>query len=230
LNALRARRRRSLPCRRPRRKPRPRRRCPLIAAAKTEGEVVWYTTQIIAPARESHERQLREDIRHQSALDPRQSPSCGQDHNESQAGRAAIRYLRRQVDGRGPPQKEGYRAQMAARSGQGRSSASVQGSAGYWVENNMFFLTRASTPASSPRDSGRAPYQWGGTARPQWRGKMAWSIAPTSSGGPACRYRDHRDGEDKGMAYLRVASRRWSCGRKRRRARCQISVIAGEYI
>ena len=101
----------------------------LIDAAKKEGEVIWYTTQIISPARASRERRLREEIRHQGALDARQlDRTFGQDHQREPGGQAAIRRVRRHLDGRAA-QEGRLRAAMAAGSGQGLSGA-VQGPGG----------------------------------------------------------------------------------------------------
>ena len=81
------------------------------------------------PTRASRERRLREEVRHQGALDARQlDRTFGQDHQRKPGGQAAIRRVRRNLDGRAAQERR-LRAAMAAGSGQVLSGA-VQGPGG----------------------------------------------------------------------------------------------------
>lgn len=62
----------------------------LVEAAKKEGEVIWYTTQIISQLVRPVSG-VREEIRHQGPLDARQlDRAFGQDHQRKPGGQAAI--------------------------------------------------------------------------------------------------------------------------------------------
>ena len=100
---------------------------------------------------------------------------------------------------------------------------------GYWVANNLFFLTAGFNTSLVPR--GTEPRTYEALLDPKWRGKMAWSTSPTSSGGPGFIGTVLTEmGEAKGMAYLRELSKQKiaNIGSSARVVLDQ--TIAGEYL
>ena len=100
-----------------------------------------------------------------------------------------------------PLKKEGYVLQWLPDRGQGLSGA-VKDPEGYWVANNLFVITPGFNTSLVPRGTEPTTYQ--DLLDPKWRGKMAWSGFPTSSGGAGFVGTVLTEmGEEKGMAYLR---------------------------
>src|SRR5712691_8908637 len=153
----------------------------LIAAAKKEGEVVWYTTQIISqlvrPVSAAFEKKYGIKVRASRANSTEVSVKI---INESRAGKPQSDVF----DGTStvvPLKKEGYVLKWLPDPAKAYP-ASYKDPEGYWVANNLFFLTPGFNTALLPK--GAEPRSYQALLDPKWRGKIAWSTSPTSSGGP----------------------------------------------
>ncbi|MEA2949262.1 MAG: iron(III) transport system substrate-binding protein [Alphaproteobacteria bacterium] len=200
----------------------------LIAAAKKEGEVVWYTTQIIAqlvrPMSAAFEKTYGIKVRSTRANSTELSVKI---INESQAGKPQSDVF----DGTSTVvvlKKEGYVLKWLPDPAKAYP-AQYKDPDGYWVANNLYFLTPGFNTGLVPR--GTEPRTYEDLLDPRWRGKMAWSTSPTSSGGPGFIGTVLTEmGEDKGMAYLRELAKQKvvNVGSAAREVLDQ--VIAGEYL
>jgi len=153
----------------------------LIDAAKKEGEVVWYTTQIIGqlvrPVSAAFEKKYGIKVRSTRANSTELSVKI---INESRAGKPQSDVF----DGTStvvPLKKEGYVLQWLPDPAKAYP-ALYKDPEGYWVANNLFFLTPGFNTALVPK--GTEPRSYQALLDPKWRGKIAWSTSPTSSGGP----------------------------------------------
>jgi ABC-type Fe3+ transport system substrate-binding protein len=200
----------------------------LIAAAKKEGEVVWYTTQIIAqlvrPMSAAFEKTYGIKVRSTRANSTELSVKI---INESQAGKPQSDVF----DGTSTVvvlKKEGYVLKWLPDPAKAYP-AQYKDPDGYWVANNLYFLTPGFNTGLIPK--GTEPRTYEDLLDPRWRGKMAWSTSPTSSGGPGFIGTVLTEmGDDKGMAYLRELAKQKvvNVGSAAREVLDQ--VIAGEYL
>jgi ABC-type Fe3+ transport system substrate-binding protein len=200
----------------------------LIDAAKKEGEVIWYTTQIIAqlvrPVSVAFEKKYGIKVRSTRANSTELSVKI---INESRAGRPQSDVF----DGTStvvPLKKEGFVLQWLPDPAKAYP-APYKDPEGYWVANNLFFLTPGFNTALVPK--GTEPRSYQALLDPKWRGKIAWSTSPTSSGGPGFIGTVLTEmGTESGMLYLRELSklRIANIGSAAREVLDQ--VIAGEYL
>jgi ABC-type Fe3+ transport system substrate-binding protein len=200
----------------------------LIAAAKKEGEVLWYTTQIIAqlvrPMSAAFEKTYGIKVRSTRANSTELSVKI---INESQAGKPQSDVF----DGTSTVvvlKKEGYVLKWLPDPAKAYP-AQYKDPDGYWVANNLYFLTPGFNTGLIPK--GTEPRTYEDLLDPRWRGKMAWSTSPTSSGGPGFIGTVLTEmGDDKGMAYLRELAKQKvvNVGSAAREVLDQ--VIAGEYL
>ncbi len=199
----------------------------LIDAAKREGEVVWYTTQIInqlvRPAATAFEAKYGIKVRYVRA---NATETTVKILNESRAGRPQVDVF----DGTTtvvPLKSEGFVLQWlpdAARN----FPAAYRDPDGYWVATNLYVLTPGFNTSLVPQ--GGEPRTLAALLDPRWRGRMAWSAAASNSAGPGFIGTILRDmGDEKGMAYLhQLAQQRIAnIGGAAREVLDQ--VIAGEY-
>ena len=199
----------------------------LVDAAKKEGEVVWYTTQIInqlvRPAATAFEAKYGIKVRYVRA---NATETTVKILNESRAGRPQVDVF----DGTTtvvPLKSEGFVLQWLPDAAK-RYPAAYQDPQGYWIATNLYVLTPGFNTSLVPK--GGEPRTLSALLDPQWRGKMAWSAAASNSAGPGFIGTVLRDmGEDKGMAYLRqlAQQRIANIGGAAREVLDQ--VIAGEY-
>jgi ABC-type Fe3+ transport system substrate-binding protein len=200
----------------------------LTDAAKKEGEVVWYTTQIITqlvrPVSAAFEKKYGIKVR---ATRANSTELAVKIINESRAGKPQSDVF----DGTStvvPLKKEGYVLQWLPEPAKAYP-AQYKDAEGYWVANNLFFLTPGFNTALVPK--GTEPRSYQALLDPKWRGKMAWSTSPTSSGGPGFIGTVLTEmGNENGMAYLpELAKQRIAnIGSAAREVLDQ--VIAGEYL
>ena len=199
----------------------------LIDAAKKEGEVIWYTTQIIAqlvrPVSVAFEKKYGIKVRSTRANSTELSVKI---INESRAGRPQSDVF----DGTStvvPLKKEGFVLQWLPDPAKAYP-ALYKDPEGYWVANNLFFLTPGFNTALVPK--GTEPRSYQALLDPKWRGKIAWSTSPTSSGGPGFIGTVLTEmGEDKGMAYLRELSKQKVANVAAAAREVLDQVVAGEY-
>lgn len=199
----------------------------LVEAAKREGEVVWYTTQIVTqlvrPVSAAFEKKYGIKVR---AIRANSTELAVKIINESRAGKPQSDVF----DGTStvvPLKKEGYVLQWLPEPAKAYP-AQLKDPAGYWVANNLFFLTPGFNTTLVP--NGTEPRTYQALLDPKWRGKMAWSTSPTSSGGPGFIGTVLTDmGTEKGMAYLRELSKQGIANIGGAAREVLDQVIAGEY-
>ena len=199
----------------------------LIEGAKKEGEVVWYTTQIISqlvrPMSASFEKKYGIKVRSTRANSTELSVKI---INESRAGRPQSDIF----DGTSTVvvlKKEGYVLKWLPDPAKGYP-AQYKDPEGYWVANNLFFMTPGFNSGLVPK--GTEPRTYEALLDPKWRGKMVWSTSATSSGGPGFIGTVLTEmGEAKGMAYLRELSKQKVVNVASAAREVLDQVIAGEY-
>ena len=200
----------------------------LIDAAKKEGEVIWYTTQIIAqlvrPVSVAFEKKYGIKVRSTRANSTELSVKI---INESRAGRPQSDVF----DGTStvvPLKKEGFVLQWLPDPAKAYP-APYKDPEGYWVANNLFFLTPGFNTALVPK--GTEPRSYQALLDPKWRGKIAWSTSPTSSGGPGFIGTVLTEmGTESGMLYLRELSKQRIANIGSAALEVLDQVIAGEYL
>jgi ABC-type Fe3+ transport system substrate-binding protein len=200
----------------------------LIDAAKKEGEVIWYTTQIIAqlvrPVSVAFEKKYGIKVRSTRANSTELSVKI---INESRAGRPQSDVF----DGTStvvPLKKEGFVLQWLPDPAKSYP-APYKDPEGYWVANNLFFLTPGFNTALVPK--GTEPRSYQALLDPKWRGKIAWSTSPTSSGGPGFIGTVLTEmGTESGMLYLRELSKQRIANIGSAAREVLDQVIAGEYL
>ena len=199
----------------------------LVDAAKKEGEVVWYTTQIISqlvrPVSAAFEKKYGIKVR---ATRANSTELAVKIINESRAGRPQSDVF----DGTStvvPLKKEGYVLQWLPDTAKAYP-AQAKDPEGFWAANNLFFLTPGFNTALVPRGTEPSTYQ--ALLDPKWRGKMAWSTSPTSSGGPGFIGTVLTEmGNENGMAYLRELAKQRIANIGSAAREVLDQVIAGEY-
>jgi ABC-type Fe3+ transport system substrate-binding protein len=200
----------------------------LVEAAKKEGEVFWYTTQIISqlvrPVTAAFEKKYGIKVLSTRADSTEVAVRV---ISETQAGRMQSDV----IDGIStvvPLKRAGYVLKWtpdAAKS----YPAQYKDADGYWVANNLFFLTAGFNTSLVPR--GTEPRTYEALLDPKWRGKMAWSTSPTSSGGPGFIGTVLTEmGDAKGMAYLRELSKQKIANIGSAARFVLDQTIAGEYL
>ena len=200
----------------------------LIEAAKKEGEVIWYTTQIIAqlvrPVSVAFEKKYGIKVRSTRANSTELSVKI---INESRAGRPQSDVF----DGTStvvPLKKEGFVLQWLPDPAKAYPAA-YKDPEGYWVANNLFFLTPGFNTALVPK--GTEPRSYPALLDPKWRGKMAWSTSATTSGGPGFIGTVLTEmGTESGMLYLRELSKQRIANIGSAAREVLDQVIAGEYL
>src|SRR5262245_1650678 len=151
----------------------------LIAAAKREGEVVWYSTQIISqlvrPVTAAFEKKYGVKVR---ATRANATETAIKILNESKAGRPQSDVF----DGTTtvvPLKQAGYVLQWLPDPARDYP-AEFKDPEGFWAASNLYILTPGFNTSLVPRGSEPKTYQ--DLLDPKWRGKMAWNGFPTSSG------------------------------------------------
>jgi iron(III) transport system substrate-binding protein len=177
----------------------------LIEAAKKEGEVVWYTTQvmdvIVRPISAAFERLYGIKVR---AVRASTSVLATRIYNETKAAQPQVDVF----DGTttvAPLKKEGFVLQWLPDTAK-NLPAEYKDRDGYWAATNVYVITAAyNTHLVSQAD---APKTLNDLLDPKWLGRMAWSAMPSSSAGPGFVGTLVADmGKDKATAYLQKLSR-----------------------
>lgn len=199
----------------------------LVAAAKEEGEVVWYTTQIInqfvRPLAAAFEQKYGIKVRYVRA---NATETAVKILNESRARRPQVDVF----DGTTtvePLKKEGYVLRWLPDTAKDYPP-DYRDRDGFWTATNLYILTPGFNTSLVPK--GSEPRTLAALLDPKWRGKMAWSAAASNSAGAGLIGTVLRDmGEEKGFAFLRELSKQRivNIGVAAREVLDQ--VIAGEY-
>jgi len=199
----------------------------LIAAAKKEGEVNWYSTQIVSqlvrPVTVAFEKKYGIKVR---ATRANATEVAVKIINESRAGRVQSDVF----DGTTtvvPLKKEGFVLQWLPDAAKDYP-AELKDPQGYWIANNLFVITPAFNTSLVPR--GSEPKTYRDLLDPKWRGKMAWNGFPTSSGvGGFVGTVLSEMGRDQGIAYLRELGKQNIANLRGSAREVLDQVIAGEY-
>jgi iron(III) transport system substrate-binding protein len=200
----------------------------LIAAAKKEGEVVWYSTQIVS--------QL---VRPVTAAFQKKYPGIKVLATRANASETAVKILAESRAGQVqvdifdgtttvvPLKKEGYVLKWLPDSAK-VYPASLKDPEGYWVANNLFIITPGyNTSVIKP---GTEPKTYQDLLDPKWKNKMVWNGFPTSSGmGGFIGTVLAEMGEDKGKEYLRKLAKQNIAPVRGSARKVLDMVIAGEY-
>jgi ABC-type Fe3+ transport system substrate-binding protein len=199
----------------------------LIAAAKKEGEVNWYTTQIInqfgRPAIDAFQKKYGIKV---NAIRGDSIELAVRLLNEAKAGRMQADAFDGTATGTAL-KKAGVVVKWLPDAAQALPKE-YRDAEGYWVATNIYVHTPAYNTNLVPK--GTEPRSWDALLDPTWKGKMAWATHATSSGAPGFVGLVLAElGEEKGQDYLRRLARqdiKWLGGSARA---VTDQAIAGEY-
>jgi ABC-type Fe3+ transport system substrate-binding protein len=199
-----------------------------IAAAKREGEVTWYSTQII--------NQL---VRPVAAAFEKKYPGIRVRYIRANATEIAIKILNEShagnpqsdiFDGTStvvPLEREGYVLQWLPEPAKSYP-ALYRDPEGYWVASHIFINTPGYNTALIPK--GGEPKTYQDLLDPKWRGKIVWDGLPSASGGTGFIATVLAEmGEEKGMEYLRAFAKQKVVNVAASAREVLDQVIAGEY-
>lgn len=199
----------------------------LVDAARKEGRLVWYTTQIVnqfaRPAADAFEKKygikvdfIRADS-NEVALRILNEGKAGKVQADVFDGTAAVSILR----------KEGLVLQWVPDAAR-RLPANATDRDGYWVATNLYVLTPGYNTDLVPK--GSEPKTFQDLLDPKWKGKIAWNASPTPSGagGFVGLVLSHM-GEEKGRDYLKQLATQNIAGLQVAARQVLDQVIAGEY-
>jgi ABC-type Fe3+ transport system substrate-binding protein len=177
----------------------------LIAAAQKEGQVTWYTTQIVnqfgRPAMDAFQKRYGIRVNNVRADSVELAARM---LNEAQAGRLQADVF----DGTAtaPALKRSGLALKWLPDRARQWPPAYRDSQEYWVATNIFVHTPAYNTDLVPR--GSEPRSLSDLLDPIWKGKMAWAIHATSSGALGFIGVVLAElGEAPGQAYLRALAR-----------------------
>ena len=199
----------------------------LIAAAKKEGEVVWYTTlivnQLVRPAAAAFEKKYGVKVLFTRA---NSSATAIKILNESKANNVQVDVF----DGTATVealQRPGYVLQWIPESAK-RLPQEYRDEQNYWVATNLYIMTPAYNTSLVPK--GTQPKTYQDLLDPKWKGHMAWGASASSSAGPGFIGTVLKEqGEEKGMAYLKQLSKQKIAGIASSAREVLDQVVAGEY-
>lgn len=200
---------------------------PLVAAAKQEKEVVWYTVQtipqLVRPLVDAFEAKYGVKV---SYIRANSSAVALRIEQEAKGGRV----LADVFDGTGtlPPLKRDNLVLDWVPDFTRSWPKQVTDPDSYWVATNYFVNTIAINTELVPPAA--EPHEWADLLDPKWRGKMAWGSTQSSSAGPGLVGLIMKDyGEEKGKAYLEALARQDVAGIPVAARQILDQVIAGEY-
>jgi ABC-type Fe3+ transport system substrate-binding protein len=199
----------------------------MIDAAKKEGQVVWYTTQIIdqfaRPAAAAFEKKYGIKV---SYVRANSNEVALRVLNEAKAGRMQADVF----DGTGATaslKKEGVVAKFIPENAK-RFPKEYVDAEGYWVATNLYVLTPGYNTELIKK--GTEPKTFQDLLDPKYKGKIAWNSTSSSSAGPGfVGIVLDTMGEEKGMAYLRELAKQQPAGLAVAARQVLDQVIAGEY-
>lgn len=174
----------------------------LIAAAKTEGKVVWYTTMIVDQA-----------VRPIAAAFEKKYPGVKVEFARGNSGDMALKVInegqaRNRIgdvfDGTGTYSSIRAADMVAPYTPDSAASLAPEfkDPKGYWHAENFYYLTAAYNTDQVTAEE--APKTYEDLLDPKWKGQMAWAVTPEPTG--AAGFVGNilmTMGEEKGMDYLR---------------------------
>lgn len=199
----------------------------LIAAAKKEGELTWYTTQIVnqfaRPAADAFQKKYGVRVNYIRADSNEVTLRL---QNEGKAGRVMADVF----DGTGATAAL-KAANLVAKyipESANRLPDRYKDKDGYWVATNLYVLTPGFNTDLVKK--GTQPRTFEDLLDPRWRGKIAWnsSVTPSGAAGFVGVVLAHM-GQEKGLAYLRQLSGQKVVGLQVAARQVLDQVIAGEY-
>ena len=199
----------------------------LVEAAQKEGQVTWYTTQIVdqfaRPAAAAFERKYGIHVNYVRAdtidIILRISTEAKAGHMQDDV-----------FDGTStaPGLKDAGLVLKWLPDSAARLPKQYVDSAGYWVATNLYVLTPGYNTNLIPK--GSEPKTFQDLLDPKLKGKMAWSRNPATSAGPGFVGLVLTDmGEEKGMAYLRELAKQGLTNIDATARQVLDQVLAGEY-
>jgi ABC-type Fe3+ transport system substrate-binding protein len=197
----------------------------LIDAAKKEGQVTWYTAQIIPqivrPIAELFEKKYGIRVTYVRA---NAAEIALRVTNEAKAGKIQASI----VDGTQTSvilKKAGLAMKWVPDVNLPKELFDPEG---YWVANNLYVLTPGFNTNLVPK--GTEPKTFQDLLDPKWKGKMAWNTSPSSSAGQGfVGAVIHAMGEDKARPYLAQLAKQNITGLSVSGRQVLDLVIAGEY-
>jgi ABC-type Fe3+ transport system substrate-binding protein len=200
----------------------------VIDAAKKEGEVVWYSTQII--------NQL---VRPIAAAFEKKYPGIKVRYTRANATEVAVKILTEDRAGRPqsdvfdgtstvvPLKQEGYVLQWLPEAAKDYPNL-YKDPQGYWIASNLYINTPGYNTELVPK--GTQPKTYQDLLDPKWSGKIAWNSLPSTSGGVGFIGTVLAEmGDDRGMAYLRAFAKQKVANVPAAARQVLDQVIAGEY-
>jgi ABC-type Fe3+ transport system substrate-binding protein len=198
----------------------------LIAAAKKEGQVVWYSTlivnQAVRPLAKAFEEKYGVAVRYSRADS---GPTALKILNEARAGRLQADVF----DGSGtvpPLVKAGlvadYLPPIAA-----LYPAELKDPNRHWICTNLYFLTPGINTKLVPPNT--APRTLADLLDPRWRGRIAWSTSATAGAVAFIGTVLQQLGEEPGISYLRALARQKIVNVDASSRAVLDQVIAGDY-
>jgi ABC-type Fe3+ transport system substrate-binding protein len=199
----------------------------LIAAAKAEGQVVWYTSfvvdSLVRPMADAFEKTYGIKVNY---VRSDQTEMVLRLINESHAGKVQADVF----DGIGN-EPAARRAGLVLKWQPDIVHSLPQqyfDADGYWTATNFYAMTPGYNTDLVPR--GTEPRTLQDLLDPKWKGKMVWSSNPTATSAPGFIGLVLTDmGEDKGMAYLRALAKQDITGVKASGRQVMDEVVSGEY-
>jgi ABC-type Fe3+ transport system substrate-binding protein len=199
----------------------------LIDTAKKEGQLTWYTTQIIdqfaRPAAQAFEKKYGVKVNYVRAnsndvalrvLNEGRAGNMQADVFDGTTATAALK-------------KEGLVAQYVPENAK-RLSKDYVDAEGYWVATNLYVLTPGYNTELIKQ--GTEPRTFQDLLDPKYRGKIAWGSSSSSSAAPGfVGLILAVMGEEKGKAYLRELAKQKVTGLSVAARQVLDQVIAGEY-
>ena len=199
----------------------------LIAAAKKEGEVVWYTSQIINPL----VLRLTDAFRKKYGIELKPVRANSAEIalrvlNEARAGKSLVDVYGGQTTTEAL-KKEGLALKWLP-DNVGEIGADFRDPDGYWMATNFTLMTAAfNTDLIKP---GSEPKTWDDLLSPSLRGKMVWGDAVSTSAGAGFVGVVLKElGDEKGMDYLRKLAGQKIAGVSGSARQVIDQVIAGEH-
>lgn len=199
----------------------------LVAAAKKEGEVVWYTAfivnQLARPVADAFEKKYGIKVKYvranasDIALRITAEGRAGRAHSDVFDSTTGVAVLKKtgMVEKFLPPNIGHWPKEMVDPEG-------------YWVAVNQFILAPAVNTSMASKE--QWPKTWEDFLDPRWQGKIAWSTSLSSGGAPgfiATVLREY--GEQKGMDLLQRLSKQKIININAAARRVTDQMIAGEY-
>jgi iron(III) transport system substrate-binding protein len=199
----------------------------LIAAARAEGRVVWYTglilDQLSRPMAQAFEKATGVKV---DLVRANSSETVLRISNEGKAGRVLADVFDT-TTGAPALKRLGLVAHYIPKAAS-QFSKEMLDPEGYWTGLNVYVLAGArNTDLVSAAD---APRSWEDFLNPKWKGRIAWSSSLSSAGAPgfiATVLKEY--GDDKGMAFLRKLAEQKIVSLEGSGRAVTDQVIAGEY-